>query len=160
MDKLKKEPETIKCKCNYKKVNVLTVCSGTQKIKYAPCKNCGAENLISTEPWKRGAAEIDMSDEKEVIQHIRDLFNLSRLLERGLNAELLDFIHQMKAAGYNDERVHKFITAGAHGTIFGECPRKGVENGEEYTLGLVDLERPIPNRGDWKEWLSLRPRAM
>lgn len=160
MDKLRVALDKIKCKACSKRVEVLEVAGGGEKIKYAPCK-CGCENIISSEKWNRGPAEVDLIDEEEIIQHIRDLLNLADLLENGFDSELLIFIRQLRRAGYPDDRIHKFITSAGYGTRFGGCGRKGTESGVEYELGCGrDVPRVLPKRGDYKEWLRLKPRAM
>jgi len=155
-EKLGTSLKTTKCKRCGKKVEVLEVTGGGSITKYAPCKNCTCENLISTEKWERGPAEVDVLSNSEIIQYIRDLINLSGLLENGFNSELLAFIRTLKKAGYSDDRIHQFITYAGYNTRY--CGgSKGVDLGEEYELGIgKDVPRAMPKQGDWKEWQRIR----
>lgn len=161
MEGLKLKLDRMKCKQCSKRVEILEIPGGGSKIKYAPCKFCGCKNIISTEHWTRGPAEVDLTCDVEIIQFIRDLFNLSPLLEKGLNIEMLNIIRMLKRAGYEDDRVHKYISLAGYNTRYSGGGKKGRELGIEYELGVgKDVERPIPTRGDWKEWMCLKPRAM
>ena len=171
MKDLKQPLDKIKCKKCGKKVEILEVTGGGEKLKYAPCK-CGCSNIISSEKWVRGPAEVDLTEDKEIIQYIRDLINLSSLLEKrdeskltkeqqeqaAFDAELLIFIRQLRKAGYTEDAVHKYITLAGYGTRYG-----GVQFGEElgikYELGCGgSVPRPIPTKGDQKEWMRLKAR--
>jgi len=143
MEKLRIELEKTKCKNCGKKVEILEVTGGGSKIKSAPCKNCTCENLISEEKWDRGPAEVDLVNDREIIQYIRDLFNLGSLLENGVDAELLPFIRKLRKAGYTDSRVHQFITYAGSNTRFEYLT-------DFYGKKLVPM--PIPEQGDQKEW--------
>lgn len=82
-----------------------------------------------------GPCQIDLLDEKQVIRHFRDLLNLSDLLEKGLNCEMLKFIKQLKAVGYGKEQISQFITLSGYGTRYEQL-----------------IPRPIPEAGDRKEF--------
>ena len=147
MEKLGITLEKTKCKKCGKKVDILIVTRGGSRIKSAPCRNCNCENVISEEKWERGPAEVDLLDDREIIQHIRDLLNLSDLLENGLNTELLIFIRKLKKAGYEDDKVNKFITYAGYNSRF------------EYLTdrsGEKAVPRPIPNQGNWREWRRIK----
>lgn len=151
--------DTMKCKCK-KKVEIFELTSGGNIIKYAPCKHCGRDNMLSCEKWERGPAEIDMSSQEEIIEYLSDLYNLEDLLLNGIGPSMLSFIRLLRKAGYRDKDIQRFLTSAAYGTRFSGA-RKGVEGGEEYLLGCGhNVPRVIPNRGDWKEWMLLRPRAI
>ena len=167
MDNLKQPLDKMKCKKCGKRVEILEVTGGGEKTKYAPCK-CGCSNIISTEKWERGPAEVDLLNEEEIIQHFRDLLNLFVLLPEqitaaghtisGLAAEELSFIKQLRKAGYVEDAIQKFITLAGYGTRYG-----GVQFGEElgikYMLGCGEsIPRPIPNKGNQKEWMCLKAR--
>jgi len=159
--KLKLKLDKMKCKQCGNRVEILEISKGGSKIKHAPCKRCGCTNVISSEKWTRGPAETDLTNDAEIIQHIRDLFNLSDLLEKGLNVELLNFIRMLIRANYSEDRIYKYITLAGYNTRYSGGGRKRKELGIEYELGIgKDVPRPIPNRGDWKEWMCLKPRAM
>lgn len=143
--------DKVKCSNCHKKIDVLEVSTAGFKTEHAPCKHCGCENILSSEKWERGPAEVDVFEDGEVIQYIRDLYNLSELLEKGVDSVLLAFIRQLKRAGYLDDRIHKFITLAGYGTNYEKCVNM---------FGEKVVPRPIPNRGDYKEWLRLKPRAM
>lgn len=150
MKKLGTVLEKINCKKCGKKVEVIQVIGDGSILKYAPCKNCTSENILSSEKWVRGPAEVDLLNEKEIIQYIRDLFNLSDLLRNDLDAELLNFIHTLRKSGYGDISIHKFITYAGYGTRY-----------ETLTDGYGDkvVPRVLPEKGEYKEWLRLKQRA-
>lgn len=152
--------DTMKCQKCKKKVEIFELTSGGDIIKYAPCKHCGCDNLLSCEKWERGPAEIDMSSQDEITQYLSDLYNLEDLLLNGIGPLMLSFIRLLRKAGYRDKDIQRFLTNAAYGTRFGGA-RTGVENGETYLLGCGhSVPRVLPNRGDWKEWMLLRPRAV
>ena len=156
MGKLGITLKTIKCKRCGKKVEILEVTGEGSITKYAPCKNCTCENQISFEKWERGPAEVDVLSNSEIIQYIRDLINLTDLLENGFNSELLAFIRTLKKAGYNDDRIHHFITYAGYNTRY-SGGTKGADLGVEYELGIgKDIPRAMPNQGDWREWLKIK----
>jgi hypothetical protein len=158
-DSLKMKLETMKCKKCGKKVEIFELCAGENKIKYAPCKACGCDNLIHCLPWNRGPAEVDMSIQEEIIEYLSDLYNLEDLLQ-DFGSLMLSFIRLLKKAGYADKDIQRFLTSAAYGTRFSGA-KTGVENGETYLLGCgQDVPRVLPNRGDWNEWMLLRPRAV
>jgi len=149
--------EKMNCGHCGKKVEILEVTGNGLKIKYAPCKKCSCQNIISEEKWERGPAEVDLLDDREVIQYIRDLLNLSDLLENGFNTELLIFIRKLKRAGHSDARIHQFITYAGYNTRYGGEGRIGKELGEEYELGIGgDVPRAFPNQGDQREWRRIK----
>lgn len=103
----------IQCKQCHKKVTVLEVIRGGSKLICAPCKKCSIENVIIYDEWEQGAAEVDLLNQYEVTRHIRDLINLSELLENGLDDELSSFMRKLGAAGYSDamrQRLLNFAT--------------------------------------------------
>jgi len=147
---LKTVLEKIECKECGKKVEVIHVVGDGVILKYAPCKNCYCQNVISSRKWQRGPAEVDVTNEKEIIQYIRDLLNLADLLENGFDSELLVFIKTLKKAGYGDDYIDKYITYAGRGSRF-ETLVDG--NGKKL------VPRAIPSNGDYKEWLRLKQRA-
>ena len=153
-EKLGTKLKTIKCKRCGKKVDVLEVTGEGSIAKYAPCKGCTEENQISMEKWERGPAEVDVLSNSEIIQYIRDLINLTCLLD--FNSELLAFIRTLKKAGYSDDRIHQFITYASYNTRY-SGGGKGTDLGEEYELGIgKDVPRAMPNQGNQKEWQRIR----
>lgn len=149
MEKLGTVLKKTKCKKCGKKVEIISIVGDGTITKYAPCA-CTYENIISVEQWNRGSAEVDVVNEKEIIQYIRDLLNLSDLLEKGFDEELLAFIHTLKKAGYGDDSVHRFITYAARGSRFEVA---------EDSRGNRVVPRAIPEKGEYKEWLRLKQRA-
>lgn len=140
-----------------KKVEILEVVGDGLKIKYAPCKKCDCQNIISEEKWERGPAEVDLLNDREIIQYIRDLLNLSDLLENDLDTELLTFIRKLKRAGYTDSRINQFITYAGYNTRYNGGGRMGTDLGEKYELGIgKDVPMAMPNQGDWKEWQRIK----
>jgi hypothetical protein len=96
------------------------------------------------------ACTFDLTDQKSVVQHVRDLLNLAPLLERGLDDELGDFIIRLKEVGWGDKQVADILTYAGQGNRF--------EHMEDYE-GHRLLPRPLPERGDQAEWRLLKPRA-
>ena len=87
----------------------------------------------------RGPAEVDYLNISEVIRYIRDLLNMSAFLERGFDSELLDFEKKLELVGWGKDRIRKFVTMAGHNTIYEQS-----------------LPHPIPNAGDWREWLKIK----
>lgn len=87
----------------------------------------------------RGPAQVDLCDEQEIVQHIRDLLNLSEFLEKGLDTELHDFIKKLKAIEWSDDKISEFITQAASWTRYEQL-----------------IPHSIPSRGEWKEWLKIK----
>lgn len=157
MDKLGITLKKTNCKLCGRKVSILEVTGGGSITKYAPCTDCTAENPISTTKWERGPAEVDILSNSEIIQYIRDLLNLSSLLEKGFDSELLLFIQTLKKAGYRDDRIHQFITYASYNTRYGGGPTTGMDMGTPYELGIGrDVPRAMPNQGDQKEWQKIK----
>jgi len=102
--------EKIQCGQCHKKVTVLEVTRGGSKVVYAPCNDCSCENVLASTKWERGAAEVDLLNQYEVVRHIRDLINLSPRLVNGLDEELNSFMQMLKAAGYSDKVRQKFLS--------------------------------------------------
>jgi len=150
MEKLKVKLEQIACSNCKTKVTVAEVVRDGKKLKYAPCGKCGCENIISSEEHIRGPAEVDVLNEKEVVQYIRDLYNLSNLLEKKLDEELLAFIQILKRAGYSGDRIHQFITWAGYGTRY--------EN-EVTVFGDKIVPSPIRSRGSQKEWEKIKAKS-
>lgn len=103
----------IQCKQCHKKVTVLEITRAGSKIICAPCKDCTSENILIFDEWERGPAEVDLLNQYEVVRYIRDLINLSGLLENGLDEELNSFMQMLRAAGYSDtvrQRLLNFAT--------------------------------------------------
>lgn len=88
---------------------------------------------MENEVKDREQCQLDLCDEKQVIQHIRDLINFHNLLD--FDAELLKFIKLLRKEGWSKEYISRFITVAGFGTRY--------EN---------DLPRPLRNRGDRKEY--------
>lgn len=157
MEKLGLVLKKTDCKGCGKKVEILEVTGGGSVTKYAPCKNCNNENLLSEEKWIRGPAEVDLLEESEIIQYIRDLLNLSTLLKNGFNSEWLVFIKRLKQAGYKDDKIHQFYTYAGYNTRYGGGPVSGKDGNESYELGIgKDVPRAMPNQGDQKEWTKIK----
>lgn len=91
--------------------------------------------------------QIDLINEKEIIQYIRDLINLTPFLKNGFDAELLTFIKQLKGAGWGKQQIDRFITLASYNTVY--------ENAVNV-FGERIVPVPIKNRGDWKEWLKIK----
>lgn len=96
------------------------------------------------------ACSFDLTDEKSVIQHFRDLYNLADLLLRGLDEEMRRFRDQLGRIGWGYENIQKMIMYGGYGTRF------------EYMTdcqGNSLLPRPIPEQGSQREWSKLKART-
>ena len=95
------------------------------------------------------ACTVNLNEEYEVIRFFRDLFNLSSLLKRGLNEEMLLFIRQLSAHGWGQKQIHEFITKAGRYTNY--------EYAEDSSGNRV-VPRAIPERGDRREYLRNRFR--
>lgn len=93
--------DKIKCGGCGKDVTVRQVIGGGLKVTNAPCGECFNENLLSSEKWERGPAEVDLLNQSEVVRYMRDLINLNALLENGADAALDVFMEKLEVAGYS-----------------------------------------------------------
>jgi hypothetical protein len=97
-----------------------------------------------------GACEVDLYDEKQVVQHIRDLLNLTDLLENGFDHELLLLIRKLKNVGWGDKQIHQMITYAGMGSRF---ERMTDNDGNRL------IPRAIPESGSQTEWRQLKKRS-
>lgn len=84
------------------------------------------------------SCQVNLLEPFEIIRYIRDLINLSDLLENGFGAELLKFIKQLKKEGWAKVRIDAFISAAGFYTRFErDLPRIYHESGSqrEYEKG-------------------------
>jgi predicted RNA-binding Zn-ribbon protein involved in translation (DUF1610 family) len=149
----KNEQLTLKCKNCGKKVEIAHYSTFPElesmlDVEKAPCKDCGEENIISTTKRSRGPAEVDLLNPTEIVQYFRDLFNISDLLGNELDTMMLNFTRKLSGAGWGEVQIHQFITTAGYGTRYDEL---------QDSLGYV-VERPLPQRGDWKEWRRIKAR--
>lgn len=86
-----------------------------------------------------GPCQVDLNVEWKIVRHIRDLLNLADLLENGFDAELLEFTEQLKDAGWARKQIQGFVTRACCGTRYEQA-----------------LPHPIPDAGDWREWLKIK----
>jgi len=92
----------------------------------------------------------DLTEQRKVVQHIRDLLNLAPLLAKGLDEELRLFIHRLKEIGWGDKNISQMLTFAGQGSRF---ERMKDRNGSRL------IPRAIPEQGDQAEWRTLKPRA-
>jgi hypothetical protein len=149
----KNEQLTMKCKNCDKKVEIVYFSTSPETgtmldVEKAPCKNCGEENNISSIKRDRGPAEVDLLSPTEIVQYFRDLFNVSDLLGGELDIMMLNFTRKLYGAGWGEVRVHQFITTAGYGTRYDEL---------QDSVGYV-VERPLPQRGEWREWRRIKAR--
>lgn len=97
-----------------------------------------------------GPCQVDLCIEWQVVQYIRDLINLSSLLERGFEEELSRFIKQLKQVGWGSDRIHQFITKACYGTRYEDILD---------VFGRRIVPRPLPEAGDWFEYLRNKTRV-
>ena len=152
MAKKNEQPKT-KCKNCGKKVEVVHYSTSPElgimvDIEKAPCKQCGEENIISTKKRGRGPAEVDLLNPAEIVQHFRDLFNVSDLLGDELDIMILNFTKKLSGAGWGEVRIHQFVTTAGYGTRYDE-----IQDSSGYVV-----ERPLPQRGEWREWRRIKAR--
>jgi len=88
-------------------------------------------------------AQVDLNSRYEVTRYIRDLINLSDLLENGFDNELAKFTKQLKEAGWGRKEIASFIEKACHATRY-----------EFLTNEFGDKIVPanIPEVGDRIEW--------
>ena len=94
--------------------------------------------------------QVNLIDEWEIVQYIRDLLNLYPLLERGFDAELLLFIKQLRKAGWGTEQIRNFIVRAGQGTRY--------EQLRDFD-GKRIVPRALPEKGDQREWLRNKGRV-
>jgi len=107
-----------KCK---KRVTILEVTTDVLRVVYAPCEACSTQNVISSEKLEnreRGPAEVDLLNQSEVVRHIRDLINLSPLLENGADPLIELFLDKLKGVGYSFEECLRLLTYAATNTRY------------------------------------------
>ena len=75
------------------------------------------------------------TEEKQVIEHFRDLILFSDILDKGYDVEMLEFIHKLKDHGWGSSQIDRFITIAGYGTFWEDR-----------------IESPLPNVGDQIEW--------
>lgn len=110
--------DIIKCGGCHKKVTVRQVIGGGLLVINAPCGKCYDENMISSEKWERGPAEVDMLNQSEVVRYMRDLMNLNPLLENGADAELEIFMEKLTEAGYSFEARMRLLSYASTNTRY------------------------------------------
>jgi len=133
-----KAGDKTKCgRCN-KKVTVLEITSSGSKVICAPCEVCCVQNTISSEKWVRGPAEVDLTNQHEVVRYMRDLINLSSLLEQGADSELSIFMSKLKAAGYSDTARQRLLQYASTNTRYDHLTD---------VLGRKLVPRVIPDGG-------------
>lgn len=96
------------------------------------------------------ACTVDLTNEKAVVQHIKDLLNLADLLERGFDEELGLLIEKLCAIGWDNTNINRMLTYAAVGTRYEKM---------EDSDGNRIVPRNIPERGDQAEWRRIKPRA-
>ena len=96
-----------------------------------------------------GPCQVYMYSEWQVVQYIRDLINLSPLLERGFEEELSKFTKKLKQVGWGDHQIHQFITKACYGTRYEKM---------EDVFGDRIVPRPLPEAGDRFEYLRNKSR--
>jgi len=92
----------------------------------------------------------DLTDEKQVIRYIRDLLNLSNLLEHGFDEEFTRLIKILKELGWSSDWITRMLTYASTNTRY------------EYLVdyfGKRIVPRPLPERGDQREWRRIKSRA-
>jgi len=89
---------------------------------------------------KKPPCYVDLMDKRSVIQYFRDLANVGHLLAEDVNILRYKFRKRLIEKGWEPEELNKLEEIAMSRTIW-----------EQY------LTR-IRNRGDWWEYLRLRPR--
>jgi len=93
----------------------------------------------------------DLTDERSVIQHFRDLHNVSDLLgDDGYQEEVRSFIKKLSDIGWGSDRIQQMLTYSGYG-----CRFEYMKDQEGGPL----IPRPIPNSGSQREWRKLKTRT-
>ncbi|MBE3101803.1 MAG: hypothetical protein IMZ47_05980 [Firmicutes bacterium] len=117
-----------KCK---KMVTILEVVTEGLRVIYAPCEVCSTQNVISSEKLEnreRGPAEVDLLNQSEVVRYMRDLINLSSLLENGADPLIELFMDKLKEAGYSYKERQRLLTYAATNTRYDHMTDEGGRN--------------------------------
>lgn len=76
----------------------------------------------------------DYTNEKQVMEHFRDLILLCNLID--YDVRMLEFIQKLKEHGWGSPQIDKFIKLAGSGTFWEQR-----------------IDPPLPNVGDQKEYL-------
>lgn len=85
---------------------------------------------------------IDLYNSQEVIQHFRDLISMGHMLDIDMDTEMSNFRKKLREFGYDVDIIHHLTQLACFGTIY-----------------EAELPHPIRNRGDYWEWMRLKPRS-
>lgn len=75
------------------------------------------------------AATVDYFNRVEVVQHFRDLLNMSEFLERGLDAEVASFRGLLAQHGWNTRAIQEAYEDAAKHTVFESRIPKAIKDG-------------------------------
>jgi len=103
MEKFNVGEKTTCSKCK-KRVTIQEVTTKALRVICAPCESCSTQNVISSEQvgsLERGPAEVDLLNQSEVVRYMRDLINLSSLLENGADPLIELFMRKLDEVGYS-----------------------------------------------------------
>ena len=81
----------------------------------------------------------DLSSERQIIEHFRDLILLSNLFD--YDAEMVKFIQKLKEHGWSQEEIDKVIEKAGYGTFWEER-----------------IDPVLPSLGDQREYQRNRAR--
>jgi hypothetical protein len=90
------------------------------------------------------SCQINLDSEREIVQHIRDLINLTNLLgQEGFDAEYVKFANQLKEKGWGKQNIKTFLERACIGTRFEQIVNM---------YGDRIVPAAIPEVGDRKEY--------
>lgn len=63
-------------------------------------------------------AQVDLLDERAIVQHIRDMLNLHDLIEGGIGERLEEFRKRLLDVGWGRDRLHGLEERASHNTRY------------------------------------------
>jgi hypothetical protein len=63
-------------------------------------------------------AQVDLLNEREVVQYLRDLLNLHDLIEGGIEERMKKLKSQLQRLGWSKDRIHNMEMRASHNTRY------------------------------------------
>ena len=63
-------------------------------------------------------AQVDLLNERAIVQHIRDMLNLHDLIDGGIEEKLEEFRKRLLSVGWSRDRVHVLEMRASHNTRY------------------------------------------
>lgn len=63
-------------------------------------------------------AQVDLLNERAIVQHIRDMLNLHDLIEGGIDERLTQFRKRLEDVGWGRDMIHQLEERASHNTRY------------------------------------------